>query len=272
MAIAGGAEWRRLQERLRAFALRCSGAALALDAEADACDREPATWMRREAEAAWRAAGLARAWTEAAVAYASAHERFPAELIERYGAILGLPALQEDLAQALARFDALTELGGGVASADAAGLTGPLLAARGGATPQAAIALRRELERRQLEPATGDQLAAVHAQALVNGYTGVGSQPCVEQLVRDLQQAARARRMLDESRQGSSTVVHGPATLSPPPSDAAHCASRDRPRAREPHTVRPRDTSRREKGRLGQHRQSGRPAGPASILPQETTD
>lgn len=161
-----GTRYADLLRLLREFARRCVWAAMALDAEADVVALGLAARLRGEAEAAWQAAGQARAAAEAAAHQFSLHDELPLDVAAVYGAVLDLPATDAQLANALTRFEAMVKLGGGVASPDAAGLAGPMLAAYGGATPEAAAALTRALVLRSENPPTLEEMAALHAAAV----------------------------------------------------------------------------------------------------------
>ncbi|QKZ18829.1 hypothetical protein [Streptomyces chartreusis] len=221
-----GTRYKDLLCLLRQFAQCCAWAAIALDAEADAVAFSTAVRLRGEAEAAWQAAGQARAAAEAAAHQFSLHDELPLNVAAVYGAVLDLPATDAHLANALVRFEAMIELGGGGASPDNAGLAGPMLAPHGGATPAAAAAFARAFVARSQDPPTPEELASLHAEAVVVlHHEEQPADASAEQHAEALRLAAlaveltRARRERDNRR---------PAPVPPPQStglgmlDVAH--------------------------------------------------
>ncbi|MGW6790749.1 hypothetical protein [Streptomyces chartreusis] len=209
-----GTRYADLLRLLRQFAQRCAWAAIALDAEADAVAFSTAVRLRGEAEAAWQAAGQARAAAEAAAHQFSLHDELPLDVAAVYGAVLDLPATDAQLSNALARFEAIVELGGGVASPDNAGLAGPMLEAHGGASPEAAAALTRAFVARTQDPPTPEELAGLHAQAVaIARQDEQAAAASEEQHAEALRLAALAVLLTRASRQRADPA---PAPLPPP--------------------------------------------------------
>ncbi|MFF3786241.1 hypothetical protein [Streptomyces sp. NPDC001933] len=151
---------------LREFAQRCAWAAMVRDAEADVAEPGRAGRLRSEAEAAWQAAGQARAAAEAAAHQFTLHGELPPDVAAVYGAVLDLPATDTELANVLAHVETMVTLARGKTSPETAGVADPLPAVHAGATPEEVAALTWAMMALRDNPSNPEVLAALYIEAI----------------------------------------------------------------------------------------------------------